>query len=420
MLVSAKCGVVITIAMLVCGFSHLSFGQTATDSQATETVLWNFGHDGDGASPSGRLIFDASGNIFGTTEVGGTNCLSNGGCGTVFELSPSASGWTETVLYDFCSATFCSDGSIPFAGLVFDKQGNLYGTTWEGGSRGVGTVFELSPPLQGGQWTETVLWSFGSTKTDGAYPRLGALNWDTAGNLYGTTELGGANGLNGQGTVYELSPNSIGGWTETIIHSFDGQNGDGPDYGVAIDSAGNLYGTTVEGGSAGLGLVYMLSPSSSGKWKETVVYTFKGQNGANPVSPISIDASGNLYGTFSSGGRGSCLYGTCGGVFKLTPKMGGGVSESSFLFDGQDGGNAYSGVLLDDQTGNLFGTTQGGNDVYAIRGTKETVLYTFCSLPDCADGVYPGPLTYHDGKLYGVAGAGGIYENSGVVYSLAP
>ncbi|MGB7583258.1 MAG: choice-of-anchor tandem repeat GloVer-containing protein [Terriglobales bacterium] len=355
MLLSAKQGVVITIVLLVCGLSHLSFGQ-ATDRQATETVLWSFGQDDDGAGPYGRLIFDASGNIFGTTAVGGTNCLPNGGCGTVFELSPSSNGWAETVLYDFCSATFCSDGAQPFAGLVFDNQGNLYGTTYEGGSIGAGTVFELSPPLsQGGQWTETVLWSFGTTKTDGAYPYLGALNWDTAGNLYGTTEHGGVNGLNGQGTVYELSPNSTGGWTETIIHSFDGQNGAFPAFGVAIDSAGNLYGTTVEGGSAGLGLVYRLSPTSTGKWKETVVYTFKGQNGANPYSPISFDAAGNLYGTFSAGGRGSCEHGACGGVFKLTPKTGGGVSESSFLFNGKDGGNPFSGVLLDDQTGTLFG-----------------------------------------------------------------
>ncbi|MFZ0287148.1 MAG: choice-of-anchor tandem repeat GloVer-containing protein [Terriglobales bacterium] len=381
-------------------------------------MLWNFGHDGDGASPSGRLIFDASGNIFGTTGVGGTNCLSNGGCGTVFELSPSAGGWTETVLYDFCSATFCTDGSIPLAGLVFDKQGNLYGTTYQGGSNAVGTVFELSPS-QNGLWTETVLWSFGSTKTDGESPRLGALNWDASGNLYGTTDSGG---VYGQGIVYELSPNSTGGWTETIIHSFDGQNGDGPDFGVAIDNAGNLYGTTVEGGSAGLGLVYRLSPSPTGKWKETVIYTFKGQNGSNPVSPISIDASGSFYGTFSTGGKGSCEYGACGGVFKLTPRTGGGVSESSFFFDGQDGGNSYSGVVLDNQTGTLFGTTLGGNDVYAIRGTKETVLYTFCSLPNCADGLYPGSglLSFHDGKLYGVTSNGGIYENSGVAYSLAP
>jgi uncharacterized repeat protein (TIGR03803 family) len=416
MSLSTKQTAAITILTLACGFSHLSFGR-AKDGQATETVLWNFGNDGDGAGPSGRLIFDASGNIFGTTEGGGTNCVSNGGCGTVFELSPSANGWIETVLYDFCSATSCSDGSTPFAGLVFDKQGNLYGTTYMGGSNDAGTVFELSPPsAQGGQWTEIVLWNFGSSLTDGIYPYLGALNWDTAGNLYGTTYGGGANN---QGTIFELSPNSSGGWTEAVIHHFGGQDGSFPAFGVAIDNAGNLYGTTKDGGSANLGLVYRLSPSSSGDWKETVVYTFKGQNGANPVSTINIDSAGNLYGTFSTGGRGSCDFGICGGVFRLSPE-GDGMSESSFFFDGEDGGNPFSGVLLDNRTGTLFGTTQGGNDVYAIQGTKETVLYTFCSQPHCADGLYPGPLNFRGDKLYGATGDGGIYENSGVIFSLTP
>lgn len=393
----------------------------AVFGQGKETALWSFGGEGDGSGPYGRLVFDNAGNLYGTTTAGGSNCQSNGGCGIVFELSPSSSGWTEAVLYNFCADNLddCPDGSTPFAGLTFDRVGNLYGTTETGGV-GFGTVFELSPPSSNrtGLWTETVLFAFqGSAKQDGAFPYSGTLNWDPSGNLYGTTTSGGS-GSNG--TVFKLSPQLGGGWKETILHRFKGSDGASPEAGVAIDNSGNLYGTTKGGGPANAGVLYRLSPNSQGTWTETVLYAFDGLTGANPMSAVSIDHAGNLYGTFLDGGEGACVFGACGGVFKLARGAGGGLSKHFFLFDGKDGGNPMSGVLIDNKTGAVFGTTWNGNNVYEIEGEKETVLYQFCSQPNCADGSGPagGLLTSRGDVLYGVTTQGGA-RNYGVVFMLS-
>jgi uncharacterized repeat protein (TIGR03803 family) len=328
-------------------------------------------------------------------------------------------GWNETVLYSFCATgneNTCSDGAEPSGGLILDAAGNLYGTTSFGGS-GLGTVFELSPPsIPRGTWTETVLWTFsGSRGGDGAYPLYGRLNRDKTGNLYGSTIAGGTQNL---GTVFELSPILGGGWNEKILHSFDGNNGSSPEFGVAIDQSGDLFGTTNSGGivnsysfcAGGCGLVYELKTSGV-KWTETVVYKFDGKTGAQPYSAVSIDQLGNLYGTFEYGGSvGNCFANDgCGGIFKLSPNGSGGVTQYSFLFDGQDGGNPESGVLVDGSTGDIFGTTLWGNNIYMIKGRKETVLYQFCSLTDCEDGEYPegGTLVSHAEALYGVTLDGG-------------
>jgi uncharacterized repeat protein (TIGR03803 family) len=397
--------------------------------QASESVLYSFGSNStDGTYPIGGLLFDSAGNLYGTTTGGGQYCHSSGyyGCGTVYKLSPSATGWNETVLYNFCTTgneNSCPDGAQPQDGLIFDAVGNLYGTTESGGATGFGTVFELSPPsLPGAQWTETVLWTFGGQKKgDGAYPSDGKLNWDKHGNLYGTTIVGGKENL---GTVFELSASS-GEWNESVLHSFDGADGNFPWFGVAIDQSGNLYGTTNIGGivntysvcASGCGLVYQLKPSNHG-WTETVLYKFDGNDGARPYSPISIDQSGNLYGTFEYGGNSvGCEYG-CGGVFKLSPNGTGGLTKYSFDFDGQNGSNPESGVLVDNASGALFGTT--GGEVYLIQGKKETVLYQFCSQPYCTDGESPqgGTLISRGNALYGVTVDGGANQE-GVVFSIS-
>jgi uncharacterized repeat protein (TIGR03803 family) len=403
-------------------------------AQSTYTVLYNFGnYAGDGVGPSGGLLIDAAGNFYGITGGGGAYCQSTGGCGTVYELSPSAGGsWTDTVLYSFCTTgdpNTCLDGAAPFAGLASDKAGNLYGTTSSGGAGKQGVVFRLSPPQQpgGGSWTQTVLWTFGLGKNSGTFPGFGKLNIDGSGNIYGTTAGGGRKN---DGIVFELSPAGSGTYTFTILHSFSGPDGAVPLYGVAIDNAGNLYGTTQLGGPSnpacvggvgGCGVVYKLS-QSGGKWSETLLYKFKGGSaGSEPVSPINSDQAGNLYGTFSTGGQeGNCSPGTCGGVFKLTGADGG--KADTFSFNGENGGYPQSGVLPVSES-MMFGTStaQRGN-IFQIQGKTETVLYTFCSLPNCTDGSSPGygTLMRHGNALYGVTLRGGLNNNSGVLYSITP
>jgi uncharacterized repeat protein (TIGR03803 family) len=268
----------------------------------------------DGFTPYAGLIFDAAGNLYGTTYGGGTY-----GGGTVFEVSPGASDqWSEKVLYSFGSG---KDGVTPQGGLIFDGKGNLYGTTSFGGAfGGYGTVFELSP--SNGQWTESVLHAF--NQKDGAWPWYARLSFDTAGNLYGTTSSGGNQDCNGGnnsgcGEVFQLVP-SNGQWTESVLHFFSsGNDGAYPYAGLVFDQAGNLYGTTTEGGNPkclggnGCGTVFRLR-LSNGQWAETVLHAFFAKAGDGPAASVIFDTAGNLYGTTSGGGA----FGF-GNVFEVTP-----------------------------------------------------------------------------------------------------
>ncbi len=285
-----------------------------------EKVLFNFNRT-DGAYTFAGLIFDAAGNLYGTTVGGGTYayCSDGYGCGTVFELTPTAGGgWTEQVLYNFGNGT---DGVNPYDGLIFDAAGKLYGTTPNGGTYGYGTVFELTPTESGG-WTETVLHSFCSQTdcTDGEAPQAGLI-FDTLGNLYGSTTAGGTYTSNcnyGCGTVFELTPTGGGAWTEQVLHSFgNGTDGYYPFAGLIFDAAGNLYGTTWAGGTYGWGTVFELTPTGGG-WTETVLHSFNdnGTDGILPEAGLIFDAIGNLYGTTPSGGAEGEYGGT---VFELTP-----------------------------------------------------------------------------------------------------
>ncbi len=278
----------------------------------TETVLHSFGNGTDGYYPEAGLVLDAHGNLYGTTESGGTHSCSGGACGTVFELSPrQGGGYTETVLHNFGNGT---DGYFPYYGsLIFDGSGNLYGTTEQGGVHGSGTAFELSPK-QGGGYTETVLHSFGNG-TDGVDPE-GGLIFDTSGNLYSTTIYGGIHNF---GTVFELSPRQGGGWTETVLRSFDGPNGGYPTAGLIRDSAGNIYGTTYYDGTYYVGTVFELSPNGSGGYQETVLHNFdpRAPVGAEPDAGLVFDSAGNLYGTTIESGTGGN-----GTVFELSPGQG--------------------------------------------------------------------------------------------------
>jgi uncharacterized repeat protein (TIGR03803 family) len=274
----------------------------------TENVLYSFGNGTDGADPQASLIFDAAGNLYGTTGYGGTH-----GLGTVFELTPKpGGGWKEKVLHNFKKA----DGFRPH-GLIFDAAGNLYGTTVLGGGHNKGTVFEMMPQAGGG-WMLQVLHSFSKYLPDGTYDGLtpyASLIFDGTGSLYGTTQDGGAHGC---GTVFELVPQADGGWTENVLHDF-GNDTDGayPQSNLIFDAAGNLYGTTYIGGAYGLGTVFELTPQADGGWMESVLYDFSGgTDGSVPIGGLIFDAAGNLYGTTS---RGGVCPNNCGTVFELSP-----------------------------------------------------------------------------------------------------
>jgi uncharacterized repeat protein (TIGR03803 family) len=227
------------------------------------------------------------------------------GYGAAFKLTPNADGsWTERVLHSFNG----SDGAYPYAGLTFDAAGNLYGTTSEGGASGNGTVFKLTPNADG-SWTESVLHSFSSS--DGAYPWAGCLIFDAAGNLYGTTLTGGSPG---GGTVFKLAPNQDGSWTESVLHSFTVSDGWGPLAGLIFDAAGNLYGTAAGGGSASDGTAFKLSPNLDGSWAYSLIHVFLGKPAIAPWTGLVLGSAGTLYGTTQS-----CSSGCQGVVYQITP-----------------------------------------------------------------------------------------------------
>lgn len=283
----------------------------------TLTVLYAFHGGKDGSVGEGNLVMDAAGNLYGVTTQGGDVSLCTNGCGTVFELIHSGSVWTKQEIYRFHGK---GDGAFPQAGVVFDSSGSLYGTTSQQGifskrcTDGCGTVFKLSPPASGHIWTETVLHRF--TDADGSTP-VEAVTLDGQGNVYVPTSVGGnlRCGLaNGCGAIVEVSPSS-GGWSSKVLYTFAGQkDGGAPTSPLISDISGNLYGSTFSGGSNGWGEIFELSPGASG-WTKTEVYSFTSlSDGGDPGGPLVRDASGNLFGhTYLRGQYGE------GVVFEVTP-----------------------------------------------------------------------------------------------------
>jgi len=318
--------------------------------------------------------------------------------------SAHAVTYEDTPLYSFCTQTNCADGSNPFAGVISDAKGNLYGTTSGGGVYGHGVVFKVNPVGK-----ETVLYSF-TGGADGADPYAGVIS-DGKGNLYGTTFLGGPSGA---GVVFTVSPEG----KETVIYSFCRQancaDGKQPPSGVISDANGNLYGTTWGGGASNEGVVFKVSP----KGEETVLYSFTGgADGANPYAGVISDAKGNLYGTTSGGGASSS-----GVVFEVSPK---GEETVLYSFCTQtncaDGAHPQAGGLIFDAKGNLYGTTAGGGAwssgvVFKVSPKgQETVLYSFT---DGIDGAGPlgGVIFDAKGNFYGTTS--GSYSGYGVVFKL--
>jgi uncharacterized repeat protein (TIGR03803 family) len=316
----------------------------------------------DGGNPYAGLVFDTVGNLYGTTNAGGAY-----GAGSVFQLMPDTNGkWTEKILHSFCSASDCTDGAFPDeASLILDSAGNLYGATSGGGGSGhQGVVFELSPTAQG-QWTETPLYSFARNGSDGFYPD-GTLVFDSKGNLYGTTVFGGSGNW---GTVFELTPDGKGGWTETVLHTFEYKDGANPYAGLVFDAAGNLYGVAPSGGNQSCagdcGTVFSLTLAQQGEWSYKGIHFFDGKNGGGPEGGLIFDTAGNLYGTTTAGGAYSGCFngGTCGTVFELMPGTDGRwIEKVLHSFNGRNGSFPVGGVISD-TAGNLYGTTAYGGDV---------------------------------------------------------
>jgi uncharacterized repeat protein (TIGR03803 family) len=427
--------VLLVITMAILG---LAPGARAASKFKT---LFEFKGGRNGWGP-GRLVFDQAGNLYGATGLGGgPGCRD--GCGLVFKLTPHSDGsWTKSTLYIFCTVRkgrLCADGNYPDSSLIFDRGGNLYGTTDEGGVNGFGTVFELMPNPDG-SWSEKVLHPF-TGYYDGGYPAGGVI-FDQAGNLYGTTF-----GARGHGAVFKLSPNADGSWTEKVLHHFTGPpDGGEPEGGLIFDQAGNLYGTTLWGGNSsncigfpGCGVVFKLTPRASGRWGEKVLHSFTGGDGAFPTASLIFDQAGNLYGTASEGGNFSqCDGGGCGVVFQLAPNADRSWKEKVIhRFTGGSGGAYPAGTLIFDPAGNLYGSTEwGGNLSYCMvsgepggcgvvfkmipnpnGGWNETVLHRFVD----SEGGHPGHGVTFDGagNLYGTTEGDG-FTTFGLVFEITP
>ena len=350
-------------------------------------TLYSFSGGSDGAHPPAGLVRDSAGNLYGTTAAGGSGCIhSSAGCGTVFKVDASNH---ETVLYNFTNGM---DGGRPLAGLIRDAAGNLYGTTALGGAFSAGTVFMIDTSNQ-----ETVLFPFPG-RGEGAFPQAGVI-MDAAGNFYGTT---GGGGSDDGGTVWKYTPSMR---LITLLHSFTGGNdGKTPQGGLIMDASGNLYGTTAFGGPVGGGTVFKIDAANN----FSVIYGFTGSaDGASPHGDLIMDAAGNLYGTTAFGGSGGK-----GTVFKIDTS-----NNESVLYSfqgGSDGENPLAGLLMDG-AGNLFGTTsQEENNCLSVCGTifmidtfnHESVLYSFSG---GSDGGKPTASLVMDakGNLYGTTSQGG-------------
>jgi len=383
----------------------------------TYSVIHTF--SADEGYPQAGITVDAAGNLYGTTY--GRFCPPD--CGTVFKMEHKNNSWIFSQLYAFQGG---SDSAFPQAEVVIGPDGALYGTTTGGGQgrcqQGCGTVFRLTPPPNfchavSCPWTKTILYTFTNTP-DGNEPVGGTLAFDQQGNIYGTTEYGGYYGL---GAVFELTP-ANGGWTESVIYNFTGL-GDGrlPVGGVSIDSAGNLYGTTTLGGDVvlsqlfyGYGVTFKVSPSGSG-WSESVLHEFFDEaDGALPEAALTLDSAGNTYGTAAAGGSNSCVYGVyngCGVVYR----------NGHIIYDVPGNDNQHPvgpmGPVTLDPAGNIYATSfehgqYDGGVVFRLSAGQ----YTYASLHDFDPNsgyAYPlGKISFDSaGNLYGVAtSAGAVWE----------
>jgi len=409
----------------------------ARPASAQESVLFAF-TDTTGNVPFAGVTLDKRGNVFGTTAVGGNLSLCNNiGCGVVFEIVHNSDGtWSDRTIYSFTGG---DDGAFPAAALTFDSRGRIFGTTNYGGNGscdqgefpGCGTVFELVHNPAGG-WTERVIYQF-QGGNDGSWPTSN-VTFDAQGNLYGTTVYGGSpnscvpSAPSGCGTVFKLSPNGSGGWSESVIYAFKGgMDGLNPSSGVVFDGAEILFGVTAGGGNScgqylqgvDCGTVFKLRRTPTG-WLKSTPYRFRGgTDGFEPLGNLAVDASGNLYGGTYFGGITAPKFGN-GTVYELTPNGSGGWNENVYYrFTGlEDGGYSAAGLVFD-AAGNLYGLTaaggtsgqdSGGGTAFKLTlGSlpwTETTLASFQTLTE-GQGPYGGATLDSSGNVYGTLASGG-------------
>jgi uncharacterized repeat protein (TIGR03803 family) len=386
----------------------LVFAQPA--SGQTESVLYNFAiGSGVGGGPYTGLIADSAGNLYGAARSDTNN-------GAAYELIPSSGGgWTLRILHEFTS----SDGVGPSTGFTMDTAGNLYAADLYGGN-GYGAIFELKP-ISNGAWKVQVLYKFVNNGTDGHYPGA-TLTMDAAGNLYGTTQEGG---LKNVGVVFKLTPYAGGGgWSEKILCSlpYKQKLWNNSNYPLTLDSAGNLYGVTDIGGAYGWGFVFKLTPTSKGPWTLTTLYSFNLTPAPYvPFSGVVFDSAGNLFGVTALGGTEGV-----GTVYELSPSSGGGWTERDivdFPASCSPACKPESGIILD-SAGNIFGTTPYSAGIaYEVSPNGDgtwtlTDLHNFGSGTDGADPGYGGLLDV-SGKLYGTTVVGGT-AGRGTVFEITP
>jgi uncharacterized repeat protein (TIGR03803 family) len=369
-------------------------------SAASFQVVYTFQDSADGGNPFAGLTVDRAGNLYGTTSSGGI------GYGTAFELKNTAKGYKYVVLHTFAGG---SDGANPYARLMPGAGGKLYGTTVNGGVGAGGTVFELNPGKAHG--TERVLYAF-TQSAQGANPSAGDLTIDSNGAIYGTTQYGGAYG---QGTIFKLSRAG----KEKVLYSFGANSNDGtqPYAGLTFDRAGNIYGTTSLGGE-GYGTVFELIPSKS-KWTEQIIHTFGNMtDGGTPYAGLSFDAQGNLFGATTQGpGSGG------GTFFELTPSNGSWSFNTIYSLSGWGISGEFRTAYLD-SSDNIFGTTHcdgldNSGSVYELQRSGST--YNYVDLYDFTGGtdgqyVFSNPAFDSHGNIFGTTNVGG--SGYGVVWEV--
>lgn len=430
----------VAVRSLLSALALLTFAVAALPASAqTFSVLHTFTGGADGALPFSGMILDPAGNLYGTAGAGGTgSCLYSGapGCGTIFEVKKHNSSWLFNPLYSFQGST---DGEAPVRPLTRGPNGTYYGTTLGGGEGTCnfetvpecGVVFNAGPnatpprtPLL--TFRESVLYRF-TDGADGGNPYSTVIS-DQAGNIYGTTLYGGANGL---GTVFELSPAGGGTYTEAVLYSFCPQypcpDGSNPFDGVVFDTAGNLYGTTEDGGANNYGVVFELSPSGSG-WSERVIYSFQGGfDGKTPYAGVAMDSTGNLYGNTGLGGSGGG-----GTMYQLTPNGSNWNFNLLYSVPGGELGYANARVTLD-SSGNLYETVASGGafgygQVLELAHSGSNWVYVdLHDFTNGADGSYPVGSVVLDssGNLYSTTSLGGnlncnVPSGCGVVWEITP